>query len=174
MRTRRLLMSTLSLIYSGKVTPQPSPSPYFPSSLRRLRRHSSEEVVARLAKDFVNLSVAEFAALQRHFDASTSNTSQSVMTSAAPAASGAPLPAPPKEPETPKQVQTSFDVKLMSAPPDTKVKLIKELRAVTQMAITDAKAAIDKGGIIAKKLGKEDAEKLKELLQAHKAVVEIV
>lgn len=71
--------------------------------------------------------------------------------------------------------KTAFDINLASYPPDSKVKAIKALRDVTKVAIAEGKAAIDKApGIIAKSLGKEDAEKLKKLLEEIGCKVDIL
>ena len=98
------------------------------------------------------------------------------MVMAAAAAAPAAKPTQEAEPaeEAPKKEQTSFDVKLVSYPPTSKVQLIKELRSVTQLGLMDAKQTIEKSGIVAKKLGKEEAEKLKGLFEKHQAKVEIV
>lgn len=73
------------------------------------------------------------------------------------------------------QAKASFDVKLGKYPPANKIKLIKELRTVTNLALGDAKGAIDKApGIIAKNLSKDDAEKLKALFTTLEAEVELL
>ena len=155
--------------------------------------------LAEMAKAYSKLSLKEFTALQRaifiELGYSTDFYEQALLRSmggggggqvvvAASAAVAAPVAAaaapkeeaaaPPPVEEKPKEEKTSFDVKLGTFSPDVKVKLIKDLRTVTDMSITDAKSAIEKGGIIAKKLGKADAEKLKAMLEVHKAQVEIV
>lgn len=72
------------------------------------------------------------------------------------------------------QEKSSFDVNLTAFPADAKIKLIKELRTVTNLPLKDAKDAIDKcPGLVAKNMGKEDAEKLKKLFEALGAKVEL-
>jgi large subunit ribosomal protein L7/L12 len=71
--------------------------------------------------------------------------------------------------------KTAFDVKLGSYPPANKIKLIKELRAVTGLPLKEAKDAIEKApGVIVSALNKDDAEKLKKLLVEHGSEVELV
>jgi ribosomal protein L7/L12 len=87
---------------------------------------------------------------------------------------------PPPEAETTKKKaaaseKNSFDVKLAEFKPDMKIKLIKELRTVTNMSIKDAKDAIDKcPGICVPNMGKDDAEKLKKAFESVGAKVELL
>ena len=85
---------------------------------------------------------------------------------AAPAAAAAPEAAAPAAPEKKKVQKTAFDVNLVSYPEGAKIKLIKELRGVTNDSIKDAKDLIEKKGIVAKNLGQADADKLVELFKA--------
>ena len=92
--------------------------------------------------------------------------------------------APAAQEESPKEeaaakppaaAKTSFDVKVGKFPAEAKIKLIKELRAITNLPLKEAKDAIDKApGIVSKSMGKEDAEKLKEKLVALGAEVELL
>ncbi len=83
----------------------------------------------------------------------------------APAADAPPAAVAPKEDK--KKVQkTAFDVNLVSYPEGAKIKLIKELRGVTNDSIKDAKDLIEKKGIVARNLGQTDADKLVELFKA--------
>jgi large subunit ribosomal protein L7/L12 len=100
---------------------------------------------------------------------------------AAPAAAAGPSAAEEEakaaaEAEAKKKAQkTTFDVKLGKYPADAKIKLIKELRAVTNLPLKDAKDLIDKApGFVAKTMGKEDAEKLAKLMKEHGAEVELL
>merc|ERR1712000_533811 len=71
--------------------------------------------------------------------------------------------------------KTAFDVSVASYPAESKIKLVKELRTVVPaLSIKEAKDAIDKcPGIIAKSLGKDDAEKLKAVMEKLGAKVEL-
>ena len=73
------------------------------------------------------------------------------------------------------QAKSSFDVKLGKYPPGNKIKLIKELRSITNLPLGEAKAAIDKApGIVATNVSKDDAEKLKALFVTLEAEVELI
>ena len=146
--------------------------------------------VDEIAKACSKLSLKEFTSLQRQIFIELGYSKEfyeqallrsmggggvAVAAVQAPAADAkAPAAAEPEEEPEKKEEKTQFDVKLVSFPPTSKVQLIKELRVVTQKGLMEAKQTIEKGGIIAPKLGKEDAEKLKTLLTKHQAVVEIL
>ena len=94
---------------------------------------------------------------------------------AAPAAEKEEAPAA-AAPAAPKAAEkTAFDVSVASYPAESKIKLVKELRTVVPaLSIKEAKDAIDKcPGIIAKALGKDDANKLKEVMEKLGAKVEL-
>lgn len=96
----------------------------------------------------------------------------------APAAGGAAAAEEPKAEvkKAPAAAEkTSFDVSISSYPAEVKIKLVKELRTVVPaLSIKEAKDAIDKApGIIAKALGKDDAEKLKKIMESLGAKVEL-
>lgn len=100
-----------------------------------------------------------------------------VAAAAAPAVEAAAADAAPAEAkETKKKVEkNTFDVKLAKFAPEIKIKLIKELRTVTNLPLKDAKDAIDKcPGLVQTNMGKEDAEKLKGLFEALGATVELL
>lgn len=92
---------------------------------------------------------------------------------AAPAADAAPAE---EVKETKKKVEkNTCDVKLAKFPPEIKIKLIKELRTVTNLPLKDAKDAIDKcPGLVQTNMSKDDAEKLKKLFEALGATVELI
>jgi large subunit ribosomal protein L7/L12 len=94
---------------------------------------------------------------------------------AVPAAAAVEEAAPEPVKEKKKIEKNSFDVKLAAYKPEIKIKLIKELRAVTNLALKEAKDAIDKApGIVATNIVKEDAEKLKKLFTDLGADVELL
>ncbi|SCU71598.1 ribosomal protein L7/L12, putative [Trypanosoma equiperdum] len=71
--------------------------------------------------------------------------------------------------------KATVDVSLKGYPAGSKVKLIKELRAVTGLALQEAKAAVERcPGMVATALPRGDAEKLKVLLEGHGAEVELL
>ena len=69
--------------------------------------------------------------------------------------------------------QTEFDVVLKDAGA-SKIKIIKIVREATGLGLKDAKALVDSAPkAVKEKVSKEDAEKLKEQLEADGAVVEL-
>jgi large subunit ribosomal protein L7/L12 len=91
---------------------------------------------------------------------------------AAPAAEAA---AEPPKPEKKKVEKLTYDVKLEKFAPEIKIKLIKELRTVTNLSIADAKKAVEKcPGLVMTNMSKDDAEKLKGLFEKLGATVELL
>ena len=85
------------------------------------------------------------------------------------AAAGAGEEAAPEEEE-----QTEFDVQLKEIGPN-KIPVIKEVRAVTGLGLKEAKEAVEAApNVIKEGVTKEEAEKIKEQLEAVNAVVEIL
>ncbi|KAG8344427.1 putative ribosomal protein L7/L12 [Trypanosoma vivax] len=71
--------------------------------------------------------------------------------------------------------KTVVDVSVKKYPAENKVKMIKELRAVTGMPLQEAKNAIEKcPGMVARSLACDDAYKLKALLEAVGAEVDLL
>ncbi len=82
------------------------------------------------------------------------------------AAAGAPAAAEEEE-------QTEFDVILTEIGPQ-KIKVIKEVRALTGLGLKEAKAVVDGApGAVREGIDKGEAEKSKEVLEAVGATVEI-
>ena len=70
-------------------------------------------------------------------------------------------------------VKTEFDVVLLS-PGDKKIAVIKEVRAITGLGLKDAKQLVDDAPKPVKEsVAKEEAEKIKEQLEAAGAQVEL-
>jgi large subunit ribosomal protein L7/L12 len=75
--------------------------------------------------------------------------------------------------EAEEEEQTEFSVILMSSG-EKKIQVIKEVRAVTSLALKDAKALVDEApSPIKEGIGKEEAEELKAKLEAAGATVEL-
>jgi large subunit ribosomal protein L7/L12 len=69
--------------------------------------------------------------------------------------------------------KTEFDV-ILSAAGDKKIQVIKEVRAVTGLGLKEAKDLVDAAPKpLKEKVSKEEAQKVKELLEASGAVIEI-
>ncbi len=87
---------------------------------------------------------------------------------AAPAAGGGAAAAAPAVEE-----KTEFDVVLASAG-DKKIQVIKEVRALTNLGLKEAKDLVDGAPkAVLEKVSKEDAQKAKELLEGAGATVEL-
>ncbi|RNF27331.1 ribosomal protein L7/L12 [Trypanosoma conorhini] len=71
--------------------------------------------------------------------------------------------------------KTAFDFTVRKYPAANKVKLIKELRAVSGLPLQEAKAAVERcPGVLVKAMARADAEKLKALFEGHGAEVELL
>ena len=69
--------------------------------------------------------------------------------------------------------QTEFDV-LLTGFGDSKVAVIKEVRAITGLGLKEAKELVEAGGKpVKEKVSKEEAEELKQKLEAAGATVEL-
>ena len=123
---------------------------------------ASEKVTAMI-EEVKNLSVLELAELVHALEEEFGVSAAAV---AAPAAGGAAGGAAAEE-------KTEFDV-VMTEFGDQKIKVIKEVRAITGLGLAEAKAMVE--GVPAKikeGVSKEDAEALKAQLEAVGAKVEI-
>ena len=71
--------------------------------------------------------------------------------------------------------KTIFDLKLISFDPKAKIKVIKEVRAITGLGLKEAKELVEGAPkVIQKGIKKEEAEKLSKLLEEIGAVMEIL
>ena len=68
--------------------------------------------------------------------------------------------------------KTEFDVVLKEAG-GQKLKVIKEVRAITGLGLKEAKELVEKGGAIKEGISKDEAEELKKKLEEVGAVVEL-
>merc|ERR1719453_840870 len=95
----------------------------------------------------------------------------------APAAGAAPAEeagAEPAEEAAPKE-KTHYDVELSEFNKATKIKLIKEVRAMLGLGLKEAKETVESSPTwIQKELKKEEAEALKEKLEAVGATIRLV
>jgi len=94
------------------------------------------------------------------------------VSAAAPVAVAGPVAAAPAEAE-PVEEQTEFTVVLTDVGPE-KIKVIKEVRAFTGLGLKEAKEAVEAApNPIKEGVSKEEAQKIKEALEAVGAKVEI-
>ena len=95
------------------------------------------------------------------------------VTAAAPVAVAAAAPAASGDADGGEDEKDSFDVVLTGAG-DKKIQVIKEVRALTNLGIKDAKDLVDGApGNVLEGASKEDAEKAKEALEAAGATIEL-
>jgi len=122
-----------------------------------------------LAEEIVNLTMLEMteltSKLQEHFGIDDSMYS-----------SGSGETSSAKEEEVAKvEEKVIFDLKLEGFDPKAKIKVIKEVRAITGLGLKEAKELVEGAPkVIQKGIKKEEAEKLKEVLVAAGAIIEIV
>lgn len=124
---------------------------------------ASEKVLAMI-EEIKALSVLELSELVHALEETFGVSAAAMATAGAGAASSD---------EAAKEEKTEFDV-IMKSFGDQKIKVIKEVRAITGLGLADAKALVE--GIPAKikeQASKEDAEAIKAQLEAVGAEVEL-
>ena len=95
------------------------------------------------------------------------------VTAAAPVAVAAAAPAAGGDADGGEEEKDSFDVVLTGAGAK-KIQVIKEVRALTNLGLKDAKDLVDGApGNVLEGASKEDAEKAKEVLEAAGATIEL-
>ena len=122
---------------------------------------TKEEILDAIAE----MSVLELSELLKDFEEKFD------VTAAAPVAVAAAAPAGGDSDE--EEEQDSFDVVLTDAG-DKKLQVIKEVRALTNLGLKDAKDLVDGApNAVMEGVSKEDAEKAKEALEAAGAAIEL-
>ena len=123
---------------------------------------TKEEILDAIAE----MSVLELSELLKDFEEKFG------VTAAAPVAAVAAAPADGGD-EVAAEEKDSFDVVLAGAG-DKKIQVIKEVRALTNLGLKDAKELVDDAPKpVLEGASKEDAEKAKEALEAAGATVEL-
>jgi large subunit ribosomal protein L7/L12 len=121
---------------------------------------TKEEILDAIAE----MSVLELSELLKDFEEKFG------VTAAAPVAVAA---APVSDDGDEEEEQDSFDVVLTGAG-DKKIQVIKEVRALTNLGLKDAKDLVDGApNAVLEGASKEDAEKAKETLEAAGASIEL-
>ena len=123
---------------------------------------TKEEILDSIA----SMSVLELSELLKDFEEKFGVTAAApAAAAAAPAAGGAPAEA--------AEEQDEFDVVLTDAG-DKKIQVIKEVRALTNLGLKDAKDLVDGAPKpVLEKVSKEDAEKAKAAIEAAGGTVEL-
>jgi len=112
-----------------------------------------------------NMSVFELAELIEAFKSKFGVTIAAPV-AAAPAAAAGGAAAPAVE------EQTEFSVILKSGG-EKKIQVIKEVRAITNLGLKEAKDLVEAGGSVKDGVSKQEAEEIKKKLEAQGAVVEL-
>ena len=126
---------------------------------------TKEEILDSIA----GMTVLELSELLKEFEEKFGVTAAAPVAAAAPAAGGgAGADAAPAEEE-----QDEFDV-VLAAVGDKKIQVIKEVRALTNLGLKEAKDLVDGAPKpVLEKASKEDAEKAKAQLEGAGATVEL-
>ena len=118
--------------------------------------------LARIVEDLSKLSVLEAAELSKMLEEKWGVSAAAPVAAAGPVAAAAPV-----------EEKTEFNVMLMEAGAN-KINVIKEVRAITSLGLTEAKALVDSAPKAVKEaVSKADAEKFKAQLEAAGAKVEL-
>ncbi|MFW5768603.1 MAG: 50S ribosomal protein L7/L12 [Spirochaetota bacterium] len=125
---------------------------------------STEEVLDAIA----NMTVLEVSELVKAMEEKFG------VTAAAPVAVAAAAPGGAAEGGAAEEEQTEFDVILSGFADGKKIPVIKEVRAITGLGLKEAKELVEAGGKALKEgVTKEEAEQMKEKLEAAGATVEV-
>jgi len=125
---------------------------------------TKEEILEAIA----NMTVLEVSELVKAMEEKFGVTAAAPVAVAAAAAPGAAAPAEAAE------EKTEFDVVLKSIDETKKIPVIKEVRAITGLGLKEAKDLVEAGGKTVKEaVSKDEANAIKEKLEAAGAVVEL-
>ncbi len=120
-----------------------------------------------ILESIANLTVLELSELLKEFEEKFG------VTAAAPAAAVAAAPAAGAGGGEAAEEQDEFDV-VLTAAGDKKIQVIKEVRALTNLGLKEAKDLVDGAPkAVLEKVSKEDAAKAKEKLEAAGGSVEV-
>ena len=122
--------------------------------------------IAKLVEDLSQLTVLEAAELAKALEEAWGvSAAAAVAVAAAPGAGGAAAPA--------AEEKTEFDV-ILTGDGGKKINVIKEVRAITGLGLTEAKTLVESAPKAVKEgVNKEEAEKLKKQLEEAGATVEL-
>ncbi len=119
----------------------------------------------KIVEDLSALTVMEAAELSKLLEEKWGVSAAAAVAVAAPAAGGAAAPA--------AEEKTEFDV-ILTGDGGNKIAVIKEVRAITGLGLTEAKAAVEAAPKAIKEgVSKDEAEKVKAQLEAAGATVEL-
>lgn len=139
------------------------------------RDPSANERVVKLAEEILKLSLLDVSDL--------TDILRKRLNIPAPAFGGMPMGMPmglamqaatpaAAAPEPPKEEKTEFDIKLEGFDAASKIKVIKEIRGITDLGLKEAKDLVEGAPTVVKKgIKKEEAEEIKKKLEAAGAKV---
>lgn len=152
----------------------PGVAAHFSSEAAPAEKPEVSEKVARLADEITALTLLETADLTEVLkdrlgvELPAGGFAMGAMPMGMPMAGGAAPAAAGGEAEAPEEeaaVKSEFDVQLDAFDAGQKIKLIKEVRAVTDLGLKEAKELVESApAVIKKALGKEEAEELQKKL----------
>jgi len=129
---------------------------------------SKEEIIEAIS----NMTVLELSELVKALEEKFGVQATAPVMMGPVAAPGA-APAAQAEAEAKPEEKNEFDVVLVSFG-DKKIQVIKEVRAITGLGLKEAKETVEKAPVVIKEaVPKEEAEKIKERLEAVGATVEL-
>lgn len=159
---------------------RPYSQPAAAADQQQQQEDEASEKVKQLAAEIMALSVLECSQLSRVLrdklgvPRGSGMAMPAMMMAAGPAGGGA-APAAGAAAEAPaeeKKEKTEFDVKLEGFSPEGKIKVIKEIRALTNLGLKEAKELVEKSPVVVKAgVSKGDAEAMKKQLEAAGAKV---
>lgn len=129
--------------------------------------HQDKNVrVLKIADEILQLNLLELSDLTEIFQERLGIPNLGAMSYGAPPP-GQGAAAPAAAAEAPVEEQTDFDVKLDSFEAAAKIKVIKEIRSLSDLGLKEAKELVEKAPVTVKTgLKKEEAEELKKKLEA--------
>jgi len=121
--------------------------------------------IAKLVEELSKLTVLEAADLAKALEEAWGVSAAAAVAVAAPAAGGAPAAA--------AEEQTEFDV-ILTGDGGNKIAVIKEVRAITNLGLTEAKALVESAPKAIKEgVSKAEAEEIKTKIEAAGGKVEV-
>lgn len=128
----------------------------------------SQITIDQIIERLDSMTLLEINELVKKIEEKYGVSAAPVAVAAGPAVAGGATAAAPAE------EKTEFTVVLKEAPADKKIAIIKEVRAITNLGLKEAKDLVEGAPKeVVKDVNKEDAEKFKKQLEAAGAVVEI-
>lgn len=121
--------------------------------------------IAKLVEELSKLTVMEAAELAKALESEWGVSAAAAVAVAAPAGGG--------EAAAPVEEQTEFDV-ILTGDGGKKIQVIKEVRAITQLGLTEAKTLVESAPkAIKEAVNKAEAEAIKAKIEAAGGTVEI-